>query len=407
MVKKWLFEFKVIFGKLSVRAALSTIVAVLVSLCAVYLGPIVPDELAQLFGDTSVDSILRIMASSMLVVLTFSLSTMLSAYSSANQVATPRATILIIEDSRSFSAFSILLGAFIYSMVSLIGLSYTYYGAKGRVILMGMTILVLSGVVWVIIKWIEQLKNMGKAHESISRVTAEAMKSFKARENPQNFGCNQFDSPPENGFPLYSNKVGYVQNIDLTSLSERAKELDVDVYVMSDPGDFCHHKKPLMICSKTLNEEEMKSLASSFSIGLERTFSSDPRYGLSVLAGIASKALSPSLNDPGTAVDAATNLVAILTYRCELLDKKVECDPLEKVYLRPLNAKELLFIAFYGLIKDGINQPNLTLALKERLLALTEIGDEDFKSAAQKQLDHLLSRVAQTQTFREDTQILQ
>lgn len=126
MVKKWFFELKTVLNKLSVRAALSAFIALFASLCAVYLSPLVPDDLANLFGDTSVDSILRIMASSMLVVLTFSLSTMLSAYACANQVAPPRATELIIEDSSSFSAISILLGAFIYSIVSLIALSYRY-----------------------------------------------------------------------------------------------------------------------------------------------------------------------------------------------------------------------------------------------------------------------------------------
>src|SRR3546814_6046328 len=39
------------------------------------------------------------------------------------------------------------------------------------------------------------------------------------------------------------------------------------------------------------------------SIGVRRTFEHDPRFGLSVLSEIASRALSSAVNDSGTAID--------------------------------------------------------------------------------------------------------
>lgn len=405
MVKKWFFKLKALANKLSIRAALFTLLALLTSLSAIYLGTLVPDELAELFGDYSVDNILSIMATSMLMVLTFSLSTMLSAYASANQVAPPRATVLIIEDSSSFSAFSILLGAFIYSMVSLIALSYKFYGAKGRVILMLTTTLVLVGVVWVLINWIEKLKDMGKVHETIKRVALKTQRAFETRETISNLGCGIFTAPPQDAHPLFSNKVGYVQNIDLAALSKKAVELSVDVYVMSDAGDFVSKGATLLMLSRQLDDECLKMLASCYSIDSLRTYDSDPRYGLSVLSAIASKALSPSLNDQGSAIDVVTNLVFVLTHYCELVESPKKELRHKNVYLKALSSQELLSTAFYGLIKDGIGQAELSRAINEGLLALTKIGDEEFKKASFAQLDHLIARTKLTQHYPPDRAI--
>lgn len=272
---------------------------------------------------------------------------------------------------------------------------------------MGMTILVLGVVVWVIIKWIEQLKNMGKAHESIRRVNEETRKAFKSRVILQNFGCHHFISVPQNCCPVLSNKVGYVQNIDIASLAQIAQNLEVEIFVTCEPGDFCHVDKPLLMSSKPLTPEQEKSLASTFSIGVQHTFRSDPRYGISVLAAIGSKSLSPALNDPGTAIDVVTNLASVLTYHCELMQEQVQGEKLKNVYFRKLSSEQIFFQAFYALIKDGIGQPQLILAVKEALLALRQIGDEEFKAAAQAQLDFLLSRAEATQNFLPDLALLQ
>ncbi len=44
-----------------------------------------------------------------------------------------------------------------------------------------------------------------------------------------------------------------------------------------------------------------------------RTFEDDPRFGLIVLSEIADKALSPGVNDPGTAIDVIGTLVRLFT----------------------------------------------------------------------------------------------
>ena len=73
------------------RAGLFTLGALLLALGAEWLEPMLPALQSLDIGQNSVGNLLTIMASSMLAVTTFSLTAMVSAYSSASSVGTPRA----------------------------------------------------------------------------------------------------------------------------------------------------------------------------------------------------------------------------------------------------------------------------------------------------------------------------
>ena len=50
------------------------------------------------------------------------------------------------------------------------------------------------------------------------------------------------------------------------------------------------------------DKEAQDAFCSAFAIGDSRSYDQDPRFGLIVLGEIAAKALSPGVNDPGTAI---------------------------------------------------------------------------------------------------------
>ena len=65
-----------------------------------------PEGIAAQIGASAVGNILGILASSMLAVTTFSLSTMVAAYAAASSSATPRAATLLIEDAAAQRALA-------------------------------------------------------------------------------------------------------------------------------------------------------------------------------------------------------------------------------------------------------------------------------------------------------------
>ena len=151
------------------------------ALAGALVGHTISYHFAATVGSKSVDSILTMLASSMLAVTTFSLSTMVSAYSTAGSSATPRAAILLVEDSIAQRALATFIGVFLFSVVGLIALSTGIYGDSGRLVLFGVTIVMIVVIVVTLLRWIEQLSHLGRVAETIDRVERAARHALLER----------------------------------------------------------------------------------------------------------------------------------------------------------------------------------------------------------------------------------
>jgi uncharacterized membrane protein len=79
----------------------------------------------------SIETLLSIMAASMLVIATFAVASMVSAYASASSTATPRSFSLVVADDASQNALSTFVGAFIFSIVALTAVKNGCFGTAG------------------------------------------------------------------------------------------------------------------------------------------------------------------------------------------------------------------------------------------------------------------------------------
>ncbi|HXH29269.1 MAG TPA: DUF2254 domain-containing protein [Bacteriovoracaceae bacterium] len=394
MAKKWLFTLIAFSKRLSARAAFFALLGVVASLVSVLLDDFVPDKFADLAGGRAVDGILSIMASSMLIVVTFSLSNVISAYSSATQQATPRATVLIRDDPDTQSAISIFLGAFIYSIVSVIALSTGYYGEKGRVILLIITVLVLMTVVWVIIRWVDKLKNMGSVSKTIQSVEYVTRKALEKRAQMPTFGCNLRVEVPVTTTALMSPTVGFIQNIDISYLEKLAEKEKLDLYFLHDIGAFVSSTASLVLVRReSISKKVERKILKAFAIGNLRTFDNDPIYGVSTLSGIAIKALSPAVNDPGTAIDVAYSLLRVfISFEAVNHERSDEGIIHKHLYFPELDINELFHQAFYYLIIESVSNLQVTKTMNDILVNVKDLPNAAFLDNADKLLRVLASQ---------------
>lgn len=99
MSEKLIYLLQRLMRKTWVRCMLFSLVAVLAVGLSMLLGPYIPEDVAVKLGSDSLESLLNILASSMLTVAIFSASTMVSSFSAVASSATPRASQLLIEDT--------------------------------------------------------------------------------------------------------------------------------------------------------------------------------------------------------------------------------------------------------------------------------------------------------------------
>lgn len=162
MTSKTIWCLRLLTRKLWARATLISLLAVAAALLAFVIAPYLHDDQSTDIGSESVDKILSIIASSMLAVTTFSLSTMITAYGAATSNVTPRATRLIMEDSTTQNVLAAFVGSFLYSLVAIITLTMGAYGERGRIVLFFVTLFVVVLIVVTLLRWIDYLMKLGR-----------------------------------------------------------------------------------------------------------------------------------------------------------------------------------------------------------------------------------------------------
>ena len=218
MIARWRWALARLTKSLWFRASLFSLLGIATALIAIFFKGFVPASLPTQIGADAVDKILGIIASSMLAVTTFSLSTMVSAYSAASSGVTPRATTLVMEDSTTQNALATFIGSFLFSLVGIIALSTGAYGAQGRVVLFTVTIGVVILIVYTLLRWIDHLSKLGRVGETIDRVERATLEAIQSRMKWPFLGAAEY--PAELGRPTSTPVVvrpetGYVRHIDV------------------------------------------------------------------------------------------------------------------------------------------------------------------------------------------------
>ncbi|WP_290614853.1 DUF2254 domain-containing protein [Arsukibacterium sp. UBA3155] len=391
--------------KLWVRTTLFTLLAFFTPALGFLLSDLIPDSLGVAIGSEAVEKILTILATSMLTVTTFSLSVMVAAFNAASTGVSPRATRLLMADSTTQNALATFIGSFLYSIVSIVLLSADVYGESGRVVLYIITIGIILLIVVTILIWIEHLSSLGRVGETADRVEDEAFKAVRRCEQHPWMDANQladFSDIPADAKAICTGQIGYVQHIDVKALNNWANEHNARVYISSLPGAFVHKNRPLMWLSGG-DAPQDDTLLAAFYLSDNRNFDQDPRFGLMVLAEIASKALSPAVNDPGTAIEIIGRGLRVLSnWPPENCQTEIKYT---RVWAPEVKLHEVFDDFFTPIARDGAANIEINIRLQKAFLALADYGPE-FKRCAREHSAAALARAELAITYTPDIALL-
>jgi uncharacterized membrane protein len=325
----------------------------------------VPDAWTITIGAQAIDGILNVLASSLLAVTVFSVSTMVAAYGAATNNVTPRATKLLMEDQTSQNVLGTFIGAFLFSLVGIVALSTGLYGSQGRAILLVVTVGLIALIAVTILRWVDYLARFGRLGETIQRVEDATWKAMKSRLSNPHLGGRPMDGGvPHHSWPVFAASIGYVQHIDIAALEDCAGKADRRVFVMALPGAFADPARPVAMVSGIEDAAIGTAIAEAFTTGAERTFDQDPRFGLCVLAEIASRALSPAVNDPGTAIDVIGRGVRLLAQWARFEAPESGAEPnCARVFVPAIEVGDMLDDIFAPIERDGAGMLEVQLRL--------------------------------------------
>lgn len=395
------------------RATMFAIMAVVTAVVGIAIGSYIPDRLSDLIGAKAVDAILTILASSMLAVTTFSLSTLVSATNAAANSGTPRAISLILQDRTAQTALSTFLGAFLFSLVGLIALNTGLYGGGGRLVLFAATLAVILLIVTMLLRWIDHLAGLGNVSETIRRAAEKAGAGMVRYAESPALGGGVLTRVPEGAVALHHDHIGYLRHLDMGHLQRLAEELEAKIHVVQRPGEFCSPARPVLYVEAAAGlgdepESARAALRRAFTIGDSRSYDQDPLFGLTVLSEIASRALSPGINDPGTAIDVVAQLTRLLSeaamspHPAPTTDEGAAEPEYPRVFVRVIEPAALVEVAFLAISRDGAGMIEVVTAVLTALDALTAATDPSLSSAARIMGQTVYERGMATLAFEDD-----
>ncbi|MDS7877044.1 DUF2254 domain-containing protein [Klebsiella pasteurii] len=408
MISRWQWHLTQTSRKIWFRATLFAIAAVLTALLSIVFKSMIPPSFSVRIGAEAVDNILNILASSMLAVTTFSLSIMVTAYGSATTNVTPRATRLVVEDSTTQNVLATFIGSFLFSLVGIIALNMGAYGERGRVILFIVTLIVIALILITLLRWIQHLTSLGRVGETTARVESAAIKAFSDRAQAPYLGgfpWPENEKPPMGTFTLYSEQIGYIEHIDMGRLYLSLEDSAIHVYLNVQPGNFLHPSIPVMFLTERVSDEKHHKLMSAFTISETRSFSQDPRFCLCVLSEIASRALSPAVNDPGTAIDVLGRSVRILSFYAQEMQKSTDI-LYPNIHVAPLSIDSIFDDIFSPIARDGATLREVQIRLLKSLSMLANAWPDIYSESARKHAREALNYVEHSHPLHSDLRLL-
>jgi len=258
-------------------------------------------------GADGARSILSTVAGSMITVAGVVFSIVIVALTLASSQFGPRLLRNFVRDTGN----QITLGTFIATFpYCLLVLRTVRVKSDGNFIpyisiTCGMALAVAS--IGVLIYFIHHVSTAIQAENVIARVGHELMSAIDqhfpevAQKSPSQLDIQRRDSFQAVRAP----KSGYLQSLDRDELIELGMMTDSKLVIVKLPGDFAFHGDILMQVYSDralLEPKQLKKVLHCFTLGDQRTESQDVRYGARQLSEIASRALSPGINDPYTAM---------------------------------------------------------------------------------------------------------
>lgn len=396
--------------KLWVRVLVMGMLAVVSLGLSMLLERFIPDELAKTLTGDSADRLLSIIANAMLAVTTFSLSVMVSVYRSSSTQWTPRVHRLIIQDLTTQNTLAVFIGAYVYALIAIILRELGVFDEKRSFVLFIMTVLVLVLIVFYLIRWVLHLQSFGSLIDTSRQVEEQTRQTFKERLANPCLGANALiDDIPDSAETYSATETGYIQHIYPEALNAIAEKHGVHIYLLQNIGSFIFMNQPLLridtIGDPVDDEHDKDSLhrgiQSSIILGDVRTFDQDPRFGLIVMGEVASKALSPGVNDPGTAIDVIGRIGRILSdYEDEVARDRDEV--LDHIYVQPLDPADLIQDAFGAMARDGCKVVEVQQRLQTTLAGLMHHPDKGLSKAAGAAAETHLRRALAAIEFEPD-----
>jgi uncharacterized membrane protein len=340
-----------------------------------------------------------IVSAAMLSFVVLFFSVLLLTVQIASSTLSPR---IIARPFRS-RALKASLGLFVFTLIY--SMAVVARGIEGNVgqlttaIIMVLTVISICVFLYVV----EHVSKELRPATVMADVAAEGVRVIKA-VYPKMIAQGSLENPDEAflGTPsriiLHTGRTGVVQAVDIDNLVDLAIQTSCTIEVVPQVGDFVTSDDPVFRLYGGGADVSSKKLLGHIVLERERTLEQDPAFAFRIVVDIASKALSPAINDPTTAVlalDQIHNLLREVGRR--RLDTGLVLDSTghTRLIYRTPNWEDFVALAVTEIRQFGANSTQVVRRMRAMLENLIPLLPPDRSSVLRQELELLKSTVDQ------------
>ena len=340
-------------------------------------------------------------------LMVFSFSMVMLLLNQASNNYSPRILPGLISNKKHQYVLGFFIATIIYCIIILLSIEPTddKYQLPGFAVLIGIIlgIHVLAAFIY-FIHSISQSIQINNITDNIYRVAKNRLQSLTEKESKVKSEDTFEDTTSWNSFN--TKQSGHLNDIALDSIVDLCEEADCKIDIIVAKGTFILVESPIARINKELNEEQQNKLHTCFGFSRSEIVQNNYVLGFKQLTEIALKAMSPGINDPGTAITCIDYLTELFTYRLKKSDKSyiTNDDGEALVRLKTIDFSELSYFIYASLRQyckhDFIMMIKLVTSLKFLLRVPSDI--ENSQEHIKHQIKLLLDDAEKNITNEED-----
>ena len=264
--------------------------------------------------------ILSTIAGTMMSIAGVTFSMTIMAISFASSQIGPRIIVGFMQDKGNQFTLGVFVSTFVYSILVLRTIKEGSQNSLEFVphysILITIILALLSvGVLIYYIHHIPQSISMVQAVHKVGNQfhkTIGTVKDIYAQSNGDETQTEyrDFYSSYPSRININSNSEGYIEYIDFKKIIQVATELDLIIKIKVMPGKYIMKECQLLeiYAKQKIDDKSLLKLRNTVIWATKRSFRQDIFFSAQLLSEIAIRALSPSMNDPYTAIDCLNKI---------------------------------------------------------------------------------------------------
>ncbi len=333
IIKRTIAFFNAIKSKIAFYPALLAVVGIGLALLMMSIeqsdvSSIMKEFVPQLIienGDTAL-TILSVCIGGLISMMVFSFSMVMLLLSQASSNFSPRLLPGLISDKTHQLILGLYLATILYNIFVLFSVEpdENSYSLPGLAILIGITftLICLCAFIYFIHNISQSIQINNILDDIFDKSLKRLSKIIRDEKDTPSKDSDAFEDT-SNWYTYSAKKCGYLQNISIQNVLNFCKNHDIKIYITQPKGFFVQSNGHFIKTNKELEEKSLIELYSYINFSRSELVEDNYILAFKQITEIAVKAMSPGINDPGTAVNSIDYLTELFALRLKKSDNSI------------------------------------------------------------------------------------